>query len=62
MLALLALGEAVKDLSASIDLGLRGDGGSGIGKAIESALGVADKRHQAGLVEAIENLATATGR
>ena len=61
VLALLALAEAVKDLSASIDLGLRGDGGSGIGKAIESALGVADKRHQAGLVEAIENLATATG-
>jgi DNA mismatch repair protein MutH len=59
VLALLALAEAIKDLSASIDMGLRGDGGSGIGKAIESALGVANARHQAGLVEAIENLATA---
>ena len=59
VLALLTLAEAIKDLSASIDMGLRGDGGSGIGKAIESALGVASTRHQAGLVEAIENLATA---
>lgn len=58
VLALLALAEAIKDLSASIDMGLRGDGGSGIGKAIESALGVAHERHQAGLVHAIENLAT----
>ena len=58
VLALLALAEAIKDLSASIDMGLRGDGGSGIGKAIESALGVAHVRHQAGLVTAIENLAT----
>jgi len=59
VLALLALAEAIKDLSASIDMGLRGDGGSGIGKAIESALGVAYERHQAGLVHAIENLANA---
>ena len=56
VLALLALAEAIKDLSASVDMGLRGDGGSGIGKAIESAFGVASARHQAGLVEAIENL------
>jgi hypothetical protein len=56
VLALLALAEAVKDLGASIDLGLRGDGGNGIGKAIGDALGVADERHQAGLVEAIDNL------
>ena len=56
---MLTLAEAIKDLSAAMDTGLRGDGGSGIGKAIESALGVADTRHQAGLVEAIENLAAA---
>lgn len=61
VLALLALAEAIKDLSASIDIGLRGDGGSGIGKAIESALGVAYERHQAGLVHAIENLAVTRG-
>jgi len=59
VLALLTLAEAIQDLGASIDMGLRGDGGSGIGKAIESALGVAHVRHQAGLVEAIENLAAA---
>jgi DNA mismatch repair protein MutH len=58
VLALLALAEAIKDLSASIDMGLRGDGGSGIGKAIESALGMANTRHQPGLVNAIEHLAT----
>jgi hypothetical protein len=29
VLAVLALAEAIKDLSASIDMGLRGDGGSG---------------------------------
>ena len=57
MLALLALAEAIKDLTASIDMGLRGDGESGIGKAIESALGVSYERHQAGLVHAIEHLA-----
>lgn len=59
VLALLALAEAIKDLSASVDMGLRGDGGNGIGKAIENALGVAYERGQAGLVHAIENLATA---
>ena len=57
VLAMLTLAEAIKDLSASIDMGLRGDGGNGIGKAIESALGVASERHQPGLVDAIENLA-----
>jgi DNA mismatch repair protein MutH len=56
VLALLALAEAVKDLGASIDLGLRGDGGTGVGKAIADALGVASARHQPGLVEAIEHL------
>jgi hypothetical protein len=56
VLALFALAEAIKDLSASIDMGLRGDGGNGIGKAIESALGVANERHQAGLIHAIEHL------
>jgi hypothetical protein len=59
VLALLALAEAIKNLGASIDLGLRGDGGNGIGKAIGDALGVANVRHEAGLVEAIENLAAA---
>lgn len=58
VLALLALAEAIKDLSASIDMGLRGDGGNGIGKAIENALGVADVRHQSGLVDAIEHLSS----
>jgi hypothetical protein len=58
VLALLALAETIKDLSASIDMGLRGDGGTGIGKTIESAFGVAHERHQPGLVNAIENLAT----
>ena len=56
VLALLALAEAVKDLSASIDMGLRGDDGNGIGKAIQEALGVAYVRHQPGLVNALENL------
>lgn len=56
VLALLALAEAVKGLGASIDVGLRGDGGKGIGKAIEDALGVAYVRHQPGLVHAIEHL------
>jgi hypothetical protein len=58
VLALLALAEAVKDLAASIDLGLRGDDGNGIGKAIGDALGVANARHQPGLVEAIEHLSS----
>jgi hypothetical protein len=39
-------------------MGLRGDGGNGIGKAIENALGVADVRHQSGLVDAIEHLSS----
>jgi len=39
--------------------GLRGDGGSELGKAIESAVGVAYERYQAGLVHAIEHLANA---
>ena len=59
VLALLALAEAVKDLGTSIDLGLRGDSGDGIGKAIGDALGVARARHQPGLVEAIEHLSSA---
>ena len=59
VLALLALADAIKDLGIAIDMGLRGDGGNGIGKALENALGVAHVRHQAGLVEAIENLSSA---
>ena len=58
VLALLALADAIKDLSVAIDTGLRGDGGNGIGKALENALGVAHVRHEAGLVEAIENLSS----
>lgn len=58
VLALLALAEAIKDLSASIDMGLRGDGGNGIGKAIEKALGVAYVSHQPGLVDAIDHLSS----
>lgn len=59
VLALLALAEAIKDLGASIDLGLRGEDGNGVGNAIGDALGVASARHQPGLVEAIEHLSSA---
>jgi hypothetical protein len=37
-------------------MGLRGDDGNGIGKAVQEALGVAYVHHQPGLVNALENL------
>jgi len=59
VLALLIIAEAIKDLSASIDLGLRGDGGNGIGKAIEYALGMAYEHNQSGPLQAVEHLSSA---
>ena len=59
VLALLILAEAIKDLSASIDLELRGDGGNGIGKAIEYALGMAYEHNQPGPLQAVERLSSA---